>query len=271
MKDPAFLFYANDFYGGTRTMFPEERACYIDLLIYQHQNGIIPLDLKRVLMYCSGISEATLIATLENKFIKLENGWVNEKLNFVINERKEFSNKQSINGTVGQFWKKVKSLLTPLEYEKIKVFYSSKNNETIQKEILEKDLKIEDNLKAMLKAMLKHLENENENEIKDLKSINKEKSEILNFKIPISKNEIYSKEILESQMWVETISMQNKITPEEIPKWILEFNQKLISELDNKISKKEYAAHFSRWLPGEILKSKKESQKQEKPKFSINQ
>jgi len=35
MKDPAFLFYSKDFYEGTRTMLPEERACYIDLMIYQ--------------------------------------------------------------------------------------------------------------------------------------------------------------------------------------------------------------------------------------------
>ena len=76
MKDPAFLFYSKDFYEGTRMMLPEERACYVDLLIYQHQNGIIPLDLKRVLMYCNGVDEATLKATLEAKFTKTEEGWV---------------------------------------------------------------------------------------------------------------------------------------------------------------------------------------------------
>jgi hypothetical protein len=75
-------------------------------------------------------------------------------------------------------------------------------------------------------------------------------------KVSISKNEIFSKEVLESETWIETISMQNRITPEEIPKWLDDFNKKLISELDTKISKKEYASHFSRWLPGEILKSK---------------
>mgnify|MGYP000105405631 CR=1 FL=1 len=81
-------------------------------------------------------------------------------------------------------------------------------------------------------------------------------------KVSISKNEIFGKEVLESQSWLETISMQNKITPEEIPKWIDDFNKKLISELDNKISKKEYASHFSRWLPGEIIKSKQNGKQQ---------
>jgi len=43
--------------------------------------------------------------------------------------------------------------------------------------------------------------------------------------------------------------------------WIDEFNKKLITEIDTKISKKEYASHFSRWLPGEILKSKNQNGK----------
>jgi hypothetical protein len=84
----------------------------------------------------------------------------------------------------------------------------------------------------------------------------------------ISKNEIFGKEVLASPSWIETISMQNRITPSEVPTWISEFNKKLISELDTKISKKEYASHFSRWLPQEILKSKKTTDK-DKP-FTTN-
>ena len=75
-----------------------------------------------------------------------------------------------------------------------------------------------------------------------------------------SKNEIFASELLQSEQWIETLSMQNKITPAEIPKWLDDFKYKLISELDNKISKKEFASHFSRWLPGEILKNKKPTQ-----------
>ena len=81
MKDPAFLFYSNDFYEGTRTMLPQERACYIDLLIYQHQHGAISIDLEKILRYCTGIDESTLIATLEAKFEKTEKGWINKRLN----------------------------------------------------------------------------------------------------------------------------------------------------------------------------------------------
>ena len=108
-NDPAFLFYSKDFYEGTRTMLPEERACYMDLLIYQHQHGPIPTDIKRVLLYCNGIAEATLIATLEAKFKLCDKGWVNRRLSEVIQQREEFSNRQSVNGKVGQFFKKAKA------------------------------------------------------------------------------------------------------------------------------------------------------------------
>lgn len=89
-KDPAFLFYSKDFYEGTRMMLPEERACYIDLLIYQHQNnGIIPNDLKRLMMYCSGVSEETIRMVLDKKFIQTVNGWFNQKLDQMVKQRAE--------------------------------------------------------------------------------------------------------------------------------------------------------------------------------------
>jgi len=54
-KDSAFLFYSNDFYEGTRTMFPEKRACLIDLMIYQHKHQLY--------------NKETLLGTLSTKKI----------------------------------------------------------------------------------------------------------------------------------------------------------------------------------------------------------
>ncbi|AZA49774.1 DUF1376 domain-containing protein [Chryseobacterium carnipullorum] len=76
MKDPAFLFYSKDFYEGTRMMLPKERACYMDLLVYQHQNGKIPDDNIILLDFCHGVDEATLKTTLNLKFSPSDNGWV---------------------------------------------------------------------------------------------------------------------------------------------------------------------------------------------------
>lgn len=167
-KNPAFLFYSSDYYEGTRTMLPEERACYIDLLCYQHQKGgFIDTDLRRVMMYCSGIDEATLKATLEAKFKLCDKGWYNEKLKSVMDDRDKFSAKQSLNGVIGQFWKKSKRILSKDEYKNLGKLFENQSNEivfnTLKSNNYSSDMD-EAMLKAMLIAMLKHLEDENENE-----------------------------------------------------------------------------------------------------------
>lgn len=156
MKDPAFLLYSKDFYEGTRTMLPEERACLIDLMIYQHQNGAIPNDIKRIVMYCSGCSEATLQATLEAKFKLIDGFWYNLKMTTVIEERQIFSTKQSENGKVGQFWKKAKAILNKKEFEELRKCLNDKTKKDIIELIGEKEIN-EAMLKTMLEAMLKHL------------------------------------------------------------------------------------------------------------------
>lgn len=167
MKDPAFLFYSQDFYSGTRLMLPIERACYVDLLIYQHQNGFIPNDLDRLLMFCSGVDKATLIATLKGKFKQCDKGWYNERLKNVIEDRQIFKSKLSISGKIGQFWKKAKSLLSTKEYRLIKDYIQNKDSDYLNLLLEKIDLKNESSLKGWLKASLKHIEIENEDENED--------------------------------------------------------------------------------------------------------
>lgn len=191
MKDPAFLFYSKDFYEGTRMMLPEERACFIDLLIYQHQNDFIPNDIKRIAMYCNGINESIVNSTLIAKFTLCDNGWYNNKLKNVILERKNFSEKQSENGIIGNFWKKSKSILDKKSYDKLKI--SLKNIE--KKDFLElvNTLEINKlNLNNLINknsafAMRTHLEDEDVDVIEDVivnKNIDEEiKKEFENFQI----------------------------------------------------------------------------------------
>jgi len=161
IKDPAFLFYSKDFYEGTRMMLPEERACYIDLLIYQHQNGIIPLDLKRVLMYCSGVDEATLKATLQAKFKQTSEGWLNERLEIESSNRSNFKKEQSLSGKMGQFWKKAYQLLSKKDITTLKKNISK---DQIIKLLEETDLTDEETLKGSLKRCLSIYANEDANE-----------------------------------------------------------------------------------------------------------
>lgn len=162
MKDPAFLFYSRDFYEGTRMMLPEERACYIDLLIFQHQNGFIPNDPKRLRLYCSGIDEATLQATLEAKFKLTDQGWYNEKLQNIILERENYKGTQSENGKIGQFMKKAKAILSQKDYNSLVSLRMEKAdiidfmaNHKIEKSTLE----------ALLKRCLSNKEDANANAI----------------------------------------------------------------------------------------------------------
>ena len=162
-KDPAFLFYTQDFYTGTRLMTPEERACYIDLLIYQHQYEFIPNDLDRTLLFCTGVAKATLEATLEAKFERGDKGWFNERLKNVILGRQEFKEKTSQSGKIGQLHKKIKALLPSKESTKIRRYLNDMGKDFVLSELLNLNLKDEESLKGWLEGLLKHLENENEN------------------------------------------------------------------------------------------------------------
>lgn len=182
--------------------------------------------------------------------IKIENGKI--KINFLDQQYEEAllkSKKKSINGSLGGRPRK-QSETENKPNEKLKetnVFNSVIEAESKTK-LLKKDKIREYNI----------IEN------------NKREEEI-----PLSKNsnENFSRQRLESKSWIETVSMQNKITPDEVPKWIDIFNKKLDAEMDIKISEKEYASHFSRWLPTEILKQNKntsQTQNKGKQKFYIN-
>ncbi|WP_185269448.1 hypothetical protein [Chryseobacterium bernardetii] len=104
-------------------------------------------------MYCNGVDEATLIATLEAKFEKTEDGWENLRLKDEISSRENYKNSQSDSGKIGQFWKKAKKILQKKEYD------------NLRKTLLDKDFIIEfiqkneintDTLKGLLKGLFKH-------------------------------------------------------------------------------------------------------------------
>lgn len=113
----------------------------------------------------------------------------------------------------------------------------------------------EANTKALDKAMLNQLSKQDESNYQSKYSIDNIIPNTLNI-IPKTeiknKNQIYISELLESESWVETICMQNKIDVDGLKYWITAFDVKLKSELDSKNSKKDFASHFSRWLSGEI-------------------
>lgn len=81
MKDPAFLFYPNDYLGGTMGMSFEQKGAYIDLLMLQFNRGHMTEHMIRQVV-------GQLWDTLKDKFKQDENGnYFNERLEYEQNRR----------------------------------------------------------------------------------------------------------------------------------------------------------------------------------------
>jgi len=88
-KDPAFLFYTNDFLTGVAELTMQERGEYITLMCLQHQKG--GLTQKIIDINTPGVSKDVMV-----KFKKKANGiFFNQRLEKEIIKRKKYSKKQS--------------------------------------------------------------------------------------------------------------------------------------------------------------------------------
>ena len=94
-KDPAFLFYSQDFFVGVATMSFEDRGKYITLLCLMHQSGRMSEETIRLLVGSPSV-------TLKSKFEVDENGlWFNERLEVEAEKRVKFTESRRLNGLSG--------------------------------------------------------------------------------------------------------------------------------------------------------------------------
>lgn len=127
-KDPAFLFYSQDFHTGTATMSFEDRGKYITILCVMHQQG--RMKEETICFLVGSVSDM-----LRLKFKVDENGfWYNERLESEARKRSEFTESRRINGLHGGRPKKSKASAEP-------------------------------SAKPLGYPMVTHMENENDNEI----------------------------------------------------------------------------------------------------------
>ena len=90
-KDPAFLFYTNDFYTGTIFMSDEQVGMYVRLLCLQHQKG--HLEEKHMLNICK-----TYDKDVFSKFIQDNEGkYFNERLEIEIDKRNKYCENRGKN------------------------------------------------------------------------------------------------------------------------------------------------------------------------------
>jgi len=95
MKDPAFLFYSQDFLVGTLAMPFEERGRYITLMCYQHQTGRMSEETIRLLI-------GSFSDMLRLKFKQDEKGlFYNDRLEIEIEKRNKFTESRVNNGKLG--------------------------------------------------------------------------------------------------------------------------------------------------------------------------
>jgi uncharacterized protein YdaU (DUF1376 family) len=93
-KDPAFLFYPNDWLGGTLGMTFEEKGAYMELLMLQFNRGHMTKDMI-------GQTVGQLWVKLQDKFRQDSKGlWYNERLDLEKEKRKNFvsSRRNNKNG-----------------------------------------------------------------------------------------------------------------------------------------------------------------------------
>lgn len=90
-KDPAFMFYTNDFISGTQFFTDEQTGIYIRLLCAQHQHG--RLSEKQVNFICKSQDKEVM-----QKFTKDDNGfYYNIRLENEISKRKSYAESRSNN------------------------------------------------------------------------------------------------------------------------------------------------------------------------------
>ena len=90
-KDPAFLFYPNDWVGGTMGMTFEEKGAYMELLMMQFNRG-------HMTSHMIGQTVGQLWGKVQDKFVKDKDGlWYNERLEEEKNKRKKYTESRRNN------------------------------------------------------------------------------------------------------------------------------------------------------------------------------
>ena len=146
-KDPAFLFYPGDWLGGTMGMTFEEKGAYLELLLYQFNNGKFTLaSAKLVLSICS----ASAVEKVIQKFDTDGKYYWKQKLHDEIERRKKFTQSRRNNAKSNKCQKKTKEAYAQhMETETETII--SLNKESIKSSIFS-DQKFIDDLKRLHKG-----------------------------------------------------------------------------------------------------------------------
>lgn len=109
-KDPAFLFYPGDWLGGTMGMTFEQKGVYLELLIYQFNNGPFTLaEAEHMLGTCKAYAKDMLL----RKFTHVDGKYYNERLADEIDKRRRYSESRKLNAKTKKKAKESDSICSP--------------------------------------------------------------------------------------------------------------------------------------------------------------
>lgn len=179
MKDPAVLFYINDWLTSTAEMDADTRGWYLNLLLHNYDKNDLPNDIEKLAVLCNvKFSEyerfkQVFEQVLKQKFERTENNRItNLRTNDILKNREIFKDKRSTAGKVSYVMKYFSK-----NYQKE---YKIKTLNSFVKENFDYDidLKNEQMLKQVFEQVFELYRNENENESFKSKSLKIEEREI---------------------------------------------------------------------------------------------
>lgn len=230
MKDPAVLFYINDWLVSTADMDADCRGWFLNLLLHNYDKGELPNDIEKLAVLCNvrfsefNRFEQVFEQVLKHKFNINDNGCLtNERTSTILKGREEFKEKRSTAGKMS-YLMKFFSKTFPNEFKKQKLKDFIKNNFDLENI----DLKNEHLLKQVFEQMFELYINENENENKDLNKTKTEKNKNIEF-------------------WKEELLL-NGADPKDVEDWIkirkekkAQFTERSLKTFLNECSKNNFA------------------------------
>jgi hypothetical protein len=171
-KDPAVLFYTNDFLSGTFTMSDEQVGKYIRLLCIQHQKGF--LTEKDMLNICKTYDEDIYL-----KFEIKDGKYINKRLNDESERRKNYSKSRSDNRKGLNIDKKEDiSKNNEITYDTTYVKHMETETITINENEIKNEIKESIEKKINFEEVLNHWNSfAKQNSLPEIKSINKSRRE----------------------------------------------------------------------------------------------
>lgn len=161
-KDPAFLFYPNDYIGGTMGLTFEEKGAYIELLMVQFNRGHMTSHMIEQVL---GHKFGQIFGRIEDKFVVDSDGlYYNKRLDEEKEKRQKFTNSRRNNklGT-NQHTKKEENILghmtSHMENENVNKL-SSIVKENFEKFLQSQNKKLSDNQIELLAERLNSFPND---------------------------------------------------------------------------------------------------------------